>query len=250
MNKVVEDMNKNKSNQDKEELKIFRNFVKHYPCKINMDSIEKRNPPEPDILCKSINNNKFAFELVQCLHKNVVKTLEDAVTLKKQTDLLIQKLPEKDRNRFINKYSNSIITLHFKNNNSLIRRKSIIPDLLKFLLEDSKNLNGEILSPVNGKVVESIDIENCSVNGPIIMVPPSAYFFADPSIKVVKAKFLKKYETSYEIELVAYYSLQPEIPIVHFLNSLKDYVEKDISTSQFKRVWLYSYTKDEIIYNS
>lgn len=243
-------MNTIKSNQSQEELKIFRNFAKHYPCKINMDSIKKRKPPEPDILCKSINNKKFAFELVQCLHERVVKTLGDAVTLKKQTDLLIKKLPEKDINRFIDKYSNAIITINFNNKYTLTKRKSIIPNLLKFLLEDSKTLNGELISPINNKALESIDIEKCSVNGPIIMVPPSAFFFADPSIKVVKAKFSKRYETPYEIELVAYYSLQPEISIDHFLDDFIDYVKKNIAKSQFKRVWLYSYTKDEIIYHS
>ncbi len=82
------------------------------------------------------------------------------------------------------------------------------------------------------------------------MVPPSATFFADPSLKVIKDKFLRSYKTSYEIELVAYYSLQPEIPINHFLNIFVNYVKKNIGKSQFERVWLYSYTKDTILYNS
>ncbi len=236
MNKGVEFVNKNKSNHGKEELKIFRSFAKHYLCRINVDSIEKRKPPEPDILCKLINGQKLAFELVQCLSVKVIKTLEDAVTLKKHTDFLIQKMPEKDRNRFVDKYSHAIITVHFNNKCSLIKRKSIIPDLLNYLLEEPKILNGEFISPINDKVLESIDIKKCSVNGPIVMVPPSAFSFADPSTEVVKAKFLKKYETPYEIELVVYYSLQPEIPIVQFLDSFKDYVKKNITTSQFKRV--------------
>jgi hypothetical protein len=38
-----------KSDQTKRELKVFKSFVKHYPYKIRIDSIEKRHPPEPDI---------------------------------------------------------------------------------------------------------------------------------------------------------------------------------------------------------
>jgi hypothetical protein len=248
---MVIDMNILKPNQSQEELKIFRSFAKHYPCKIRTDSIKKRKPPEPDILCELINGNKIAFELVECLDENIAKVTVDASVLKKQTDLLIKDLPKKDKNKFIDKYSNAIITINFGNKCSLTKRKNVIPNLLKYLLEAPKTLNGEVISPINSpKALEDIDIKKCSINGPIIMVPPSAVFFADPSIKIIKAKFSKRYETPYKIELVAYYSLQPEIPINHFLDGFIDYVEKNIATSQFERVWLYSYTKDDIIYNS
>lgn len=243
-------MNIIKSNQIKEELKIFRKFVKHYSYKIRMDSVKKRRTPEPDIFCELINGKKLAFELVQCLDEKIAKTTIDAITLKKQVDLLIQKLPEKDKNKFIDKYSNAIITINFDNKCSLIRRKNIIPDLLKYLVEASKTLKGEVISPLSSKVLEDIDVKKCSINGPIIMVPPSATSFADPSLKVIKDKFLRSYKTPYEIELVAYYSLQPEIPINHFLNIFVNYVKKNIGKSQFERVWLYSYTKDTILYNS
>jgi len=247
---MVIDMNIIKSNQSQEELKIFRSFVKHYPCKISMDSIKKREPPEPDIFCKLINGKKPTFELTQCLDKNIAKAPNDAITLKKKADLLIQELPEKDRNKFIDKYSNAIITINFYNKCSLVKRKNLIPDLLKYLLEAPKTLNGEVISPINSKVLEDIDIKKCSINGPIIMVPPIAVFFADPSIKVIKDKFLSSYKTPYKIELLAYYSLQPEISIDHFLDDFIDYVEKNIAKTQFERVWLYSYTKDDIIYHS
>ena len=243
-------ININKSNQSKEELKIFRRFAKHYPYKIRIDSIKKRKPPEPDILCELINCMKIAFELVQCLDEKIVKTIEDAITLKKQTDLLIQGLSEKDKNKFLDKYSNAIITINFNNKCSLIKRKSVIPDLLKYLLGAPKTLNGEVISPINSKVLEDINIKRCSINGPNIMVPPSATSFADPSLKLIKNKFLRSYKTPYEIELIAYYSLQPEIPINHFLDDFIICVRKNIEKSQFKRAWLYSYTKDTILYNS
>ena len=72
----------------------------------------------------------------------------------------------------------------------------------------------------------------------------------EPSPCILKNKFLRSYKTPYEIGLIAYYSLQPEIPINHFLDDFIIYVKKNIEKSQFKRVWLYSYTKDTILYNS
>jgi len=239
-----------KSDQGKKELEIFKSFAKHYPYTIRMNSIKKMKPPEPDILCELVNRKKIAFELGQCLDEKIAKTTIDAIRLKKQTDLLIQNLSEKDKNKFLKKYSNSIITINFDNKYSLIKRKSVIPDLLKYLLEIPKTLNGEIISPLSSKALEDIDIEKCSIKGPIIMVPPSATFFADPSLKLIKNKFLQSYKTLFEIELVVYYSLQPEIPINHFLGDVINYIKKNIEKSQFKRVWLYSYTKDNILYNS
>ena len=243
-------MNIIKSDQDKKELETFKSFVEHYPYKIRIDSIKKRKPPEPDILCELINGKKIAFELVQCLDERIVKTIIDAITLKKQTDFLIQNLSGKEKNKFLDKYSNAIIKINFDNKCSLIKRKSVIPDLLKYLLQTPKTLNGEVISPLSSKVLEDINIKKCSINGPIIMVPPSATSFADPSLKLIKNKFLRSYKTSFEIELVAYYSLQPEISINHFLDDFINYVKKNIEKSQFERVWLYSYTKNKILYNS
>ncbi|GAF94475.1 unnamed protein product, partial [marine sediment metagenome] len=179
-------MNIIKSDQGKKELEIFRGFAKHYPYKINMNSIKKRKPPEPDILCELVNCNKIAFELGECLDEKIVKTTIDAIRLKKQTDLLIQNLSEKDKNKFLKKYSNAIITINFDNKYSLIKRKSVIPDLLKYLLEIPKTLNGEVISPLSSKILEDINIEKCSISGPIIMVPPSATSFTDPSLKLIK----------------------------------------------------------------
>jgi len=243
-------MNIIKSDQDKKELETFKSFVEHYPYKIRMDSIKKRKPPEPDILCELINGKKIAFELVQCLDEKIAKTIIDAITLKKQTDLLIQNLSKKDKNKFLDKYSNAIITINSDNKCSLTKRKNVIPDLLKYLLDAPNTLNGKVISSIGSKVLKNIDVKKCSVNGPIILVPPSATSFADPSLKLIKSKFLRSYKTSYKIELVAYYSLQPEIPINHFLDDFINYVKKNIEKSQFERVWLYSYTKDTIIYNS
>jgi len=243
-------MNIIKSDQSKKELEIFRSFVKHYPYKIRMNSIKKRKPPEPDILCELINCKKIAFELGECLDEKIAKTTIDAIKIKKQTDLLIQNLSEKDKNKLLKKYYNTIITINFDDKSSLTKRKSVIQDLLKYLLENPKTLNGKVNSPLNSKILEDINIDKCSINGPIIMVPPSATFFVDPSLKLIKNKFLQTYKTPFEIELVAYYSLQPEIPIKHFLDDVINYIKKNIEKSQFKRVWLYSYTKDNILYNS
>ena len=54
--------------QTQSELAIFRNFAEVCPLNIIRESISKRNPPEPDVLCKlAESEEEVAFELVEII---------------------------------------------------------------------------------------------------------------------------------------------------------------------------------------
>ncbi len=54
--------------QDEEELAAFRRFVEMCPISIDKDAIAKRQPPEPDILCRFAQSGEsVAFELLQII---------------------------------------------------------------------------------------------------------------------------------------------------------------------------------------
>lgn len=53
------------------EVRIFRRFVQAAALSINPSSIEKRTPPEPDILCKTLEGDYLAFELVELCDPNL-----------------------------------------------------------------------------------------------------------------------------------------------------------------------------------
>ena len=54
--------------QTRSELAIFRNFAEVCPLDIIRESISKRNPPEPDVLCKfAEGEEEVAFELVEII---------------------------------------------------------------------------------------------------------------------------------------------------------------------------------------
>lgn len=50
--------------QEREELDAFRYFAEHFRPDIMLKSIEKREPPEPDILCCVRDEGYVAFEVV------------------------------------------------------------------------------------------------------------------------------------------------------------------------------------------
>ena len=57
------------------ELRVFANFIALARLPIRMESIEKRLPPEPDILCVHEADGKVAFELVELCDPNLARAL-------------------------------------------------------------------------------------------------------------------------------------------------------------------------------
>ena len=129
----------NQLSQGKREIQIIKKFADICPYKINLYSIEKKDPPEPDIFCKLENGLELSFELVECLDNPIAKTLSDQVSLKYLLDDEKNKLPLCKRMRFKRKYKNALIYIAFNKKYSLIRRKRSIPYLVNFLLNLDEN---------------------------------------------------------------------------------------------------------------
>lgn len=53
------------------ELRVFRDFLTRSNLPIDPDSVEKRDPPEPDILCRHRDEGLIAFELVELCDPNI-----------------------------------------------------------------------------------------------------------------------------------------------------------------------------------
>jgi len=60
------------------EVEIFRRFLVQSDLPINPSSIEKRLPPEPDILCRHNSEGELAFELVEICDQKLAKFIAQA----------------------------------------------------------------------------------------------------------------------------------------------------------------------------
>jgi hypothetical protein len=83
----------NRLSQGKREIQIVKKFAEICPYKINLNSIKKKDPPEPDIFCKLDNRLELNFELVECLDNSIAKTTSDQISLKYLLDDEKNKLP-------------------------------------------------------------------------------------------------------------------------------------------------------------
>lgn len=86
-----------------DEVKTFELFIERTQMPVDLSSIEKRKPPEPDLLCKHEAEGLIAFELTNLCDPNLAKVVaagsrarEDAFSTSSPTaDIVRNKLKKK-----------------------------------------------------------------------------------------------------------------------------------------------------------
>ena len=238
----------NQLNQGKREIQIFKKFTDGCPYKINLTSVKKENPPKPDIYCRLKDGTELYFELVECLDNSIAKTTSNQISLKYLLDDEKNKLPLCKRMRFKRKYKNALIYIAFNEKLPLIRRKRSIPYLIDFLLNLNENQIKKDEIEINDcPEIKWFNIQRGVFVGPMFRVE-GVTFFGVSILKEIRDKFNKEYATKNKIDLLAYYALQPEISKKHWLQETADYIKDNITDSPFNRVWIYSYTKNKILF--
>jgi len=238
----------NQFNQGKREIQIFKQFTDVCPYKINLISVKKENPPKPDIYCKLKDGTELYFELVECLDNSIAKTTSDQVSLKYLLDNEVNKLSLYKKTRFKRKYNNAFIHIAFNKKLPLIKRRRLIPGIIDFFLNLNENqIKKDKIQRGVCPGIKWLKISRGVFVGPMFRVE-GVTSFSVSILKEIKDKFNKKYETKNKIDLLAYYALQPEIPENHWLPETAVYIKDNISNSPFNRVWIYSYTKNKILF--
>ena len=231
---------KNKST--KKEIYIFKKFAKLYPYSIDLRSIIKKEPPEPDISCSLSDGSIIAFELTEIIDEDLKRSNSDSKRIKEALNNELEQLEEN--------FNNALIYIAFNKEILFRRKKNSIQKIINYLLTLDKAEEGEFKPKDLIDIIRFITISR-GIKGPIIDVNSSAWI-GDPLKERIKRKFEKEYETeSNNIELLAYYELQPKEPkniLEYKLNSLKEFIKNNIKSSVFQRVWIYSTRGNKIIF--
>jgi len=241
-----------KPNQSKQELQVVKSFLKHYPCKIKIGSIKKRYQPEPDIECKLENGETISFELVECVDNRIKKKWSDYIKLRNLLKIKIRNLSDKDRQELHRKYYGTNILVVFNDNFIIRKKEKSIPRIVKYILKRKNDISG-VIEVKSIKEVKEISITRKVEydKGLDIDLPGIVTDFEEYSLKMIRNKFGKNYQTDNKIELIAYYHYQHDITVLGKNNFIKtiNFIEENISQTSFTRVWLYSYTNDKVLYN-
>jgi len=235
--------------QSQKEIGIFKKFAGLVPYQIDQDSIKKEDPPKPDISFILSDGSMKAFELVECIDKSLAKSLYSSWNLKKIFYDRLEKLPGEKKERFKINFKNALIYVAFVKGISANKKKSAVSRIFDYLLTLENTAEGEfnLKSSKDLKDIVGWISINRGVGGPIFDVEAISSF-SDPALERIKDKFNKKYKIRSETDLLAYYELQPEIPENRWLPQVEEFIKNNIKTSVFQRVWIYSITKNRIIF--
>ena len=76
--------------KSKREFRVFQEFTERSGLAIDPDSIEKRNPPEPDMLCRVSGEGYVAFELKELCDEEIAKTISDLIKTKNEEPVYLR----------------------------------------------------------------------------------------------------------------------------------------------------------------
>ncbi len=239
--------------QAKNELRVFKKFARVCPYPIDFGSIEKRRPTEPDIFCKFRDGRPIAFEISECIDEGIARSIYDPLPLKLRQVFYteLEKLSKEEKQKFKINFSNASINVAFCKGVSKNKKLYSIKTILKHLLTLKNGAEGnfDLTAQQNLKsIVGRIFIKQGPDEGPSFDIDPEAIWFSNPVVEQVKTKIDRNYKSKYKTELLCYYELQPELPQNHWLPSLTEFVKTNLKSSSFRRVWIYSVTKNKIVY--
>ena len=250
---VIKNMSKNivRGQQKQDEITIFKKFVSVCPYKIDLATIEQCDPPSPDIFCSIVDGNIRHFELVECIDSSIAKQLSTSIDFRTACLDGIKNLFITQQEIFNTKYNNASIYIFFHSDVAGNKKKEIIVSLLNCLLLLKDEFVGEIHLDEEkslNKLIKKIHIARGSFNGPSFD-SNNGGSFSDPTLERIVDKFRKNYQLQGNLDLLAYYDIQPLLRESIWLPKVKKHVEENMQQSQFSGVWIYSVHENRIIYS-
>ncbi len=227
------------------EVEIFRRFAAASPLGVVPASIEKRPPPEPDILCDTGIQGRIAFELVEIIDEDLAKQHTDKLNLWRQLQAAYEGLAEPARSQVGARLGNALVHIVFARDASIAARRRAIPRVLQSLETVDRGFEGEYAPGLDS--VQSIRVFRGRFNGPCFDVDAGGAF-CNPIIDRLRQKFGKTYKTGVPIELLAHHELHHMPPEGLWLPAVQDFVQSRLAGSQFRRVWIYDAHESAIRY--
>jgi len=127
----------------------------------------------------------------------------------------------------------------------LQKQRKLIPSVLDALAQVGADFCGQCEVPKTKGAVSLLILRGI-VGGPRLQVDPGGPMDSAP-LDAVRRKSHKEYITTSPIELLAYYYAQPA-PSDIALTDLIAFVNLQVLTSQFRRVWLFDFLRRKILH--
>lgn len=215
-----------------------------------LNGYEKRDPPEPDILCEMAERGKVAFELVEVIDQDLAQGLYGKLRLETIIRDRYRGLEPHEKDIIKEHVGNALMNIRFLPALSFRQRVMAIPQIFAEMKSIDPTFEGDYVPPPGsplGTLVKQIMVSRGDFRGPIWDIE-SVTWFGDPSLDRIKEKFGKHYQADSPIELLVYFDLQPDLGFTEPHDEVKEYITNNISSSPFKRVWMMDLHGSRVMY--
>ena len=230
------------------ELEVFRDFAADAKLPVDLASIEKMDPPYPDIRCRSQEGTHLYFEISEVLDPDYASLLTRFHDGRLGTQRYYEALPELKRAAFDERFSDSSIFLNYTNDSTSRQRENSLPAIFDFLLTlsserpQSVSFDEDLPSPHLERIAIYRDHKR---SRPLFESAFGTSTNASP-VTVVQKKVKKTYQADGPVSLLAFWYQQPMLPDDVWLGDVEGYIEECMEGSIFADCWVYDWGRREI----
>lgn len=226
------------SKHPQRELSVFTAFASICGLRVISESIEKRDSPEPDILCQIEGEGPVAFELVELLDQARIarpRGIQDEIMDGFRNGF--RRMPEGEQAKMREQLGNATVRVRMSPAVSSQKRRAAIGEILKLLLDTDAQLAEEFRLPPKLSEIASLEIVRGNFDGPRFTAVSGGSYDPIPH-NSLSTKLRKVYKSAAPIELLAYFDSQ-HAPLESQISDLSLLIESSIGASVFRRVWVY-----------
>ena len=231
------------------ECQVFTQFLAALGTPTHDAVVEKRKPPEPDILYRPPNRSVVAYELVELLDEEYAGRLALLFGTKTALQTHFTNLSAEVKARFERKYGDALLYFRFLSHATMTKRRNTIRSVFDKLLELSDGIVGDVLvdDPDLTGVLSSVSVSRGSLVGPIFE-PESVGWIGDPTVFLIRQKFAKTYRTSHPIELLAYIDRNPVFPDDVWIGNIREFIDAQSRPLPFRKIWIFDCRNGDVRY--
>ena len=221
------------------EIYIFQRFADTAGFVPDLASIEKRNPPEPDILYR-VGGLQRAFELVEIIDQDHAQRVWSQLKLKAKCENAFEALEPTRQGRIRERAGNALVHIVFDQAATFRAKKQAVDAIFGTLEVLDPAFVGELCYPDDPSLpsaIRSLRVSRIDALGPFFDVD-AVGALGDPTLEAIRNKCAKVYMTDYPVELLAYYELQPELPEAFWRPALESFLASAPAVP-FRRIWIY-----------
>lgn len=232
--------------KDLTERTVFSEFAQVSPLGIRLSSIEKRQPPEPDILCEIAGEGPVAFELTESVDSEFMRQMADW-EVQSQLHNAFQHLPANVHFELENNLQDAIVRVAFHEQASKRERGNAIPQIFERLRQIDPSFVGVDRPQADlGRIVRYVAIVRGALRGGPHFERDISGWHGDVTLDAVKRKLGKVYNSSAPIELLVHYERSPVFSD-QIWPELRAFLEQNLRNSRFRRVWVFAVKEKTIL---